>query len=115
MGEFGNTKDLMTRYSEFSSYHPLGNRNNNLWAITALPISQDLMLKSVSLTHGFVCHAHISRCPATKSTGQVIGFLHGGLGWVIRKLCGDACCPSGEGVHAAGTVKAVGASMIQKI
>lgn len=73
------------------------------------------MLKSTSLTHRFVCHAHISRCPATKSTGQVIGFLHGGLGWVIGKLCGDACGPGGEGVHAAGTVKAIGASMIQKI
>lgn len=100
----------MTKYSEFIAYLPTGNRNNDLCAITALPISQNLMLKSASLTHRFVCHAHISRCPATKSTGQVIGFLHRGLGWVIWKLCGNACCPSGEGVHTAGTVKAVGAS-----
>lgn len=103
----------MTKYSEFSTYHPTDNRNN-VWAVTALLISQKLMLKSTSLTHRFVCHAHISGCPATKSTGQVIGFLHGGLGWVIWKLCGDACCPGGEGVHAARTVKAVGTSMIQK-
>lgn len=114
MGESEYAEDWMTKYYEFSSYCPTGNRNNNLWAIIALLISQNLMLKSTSLTHRFVCHAHISRCPATKSTSQIIGFLHGSLGWVIWKLRGDACSPSGEGVHAARTVEAVGTSMIKK-
>lgn len=114
MWEFGNTEDLVAKYSEFLTYLPTSNRIHDLCAITTLLISQNLMLKSTSLTHRFICHAHISRRPATKSTGQIVGFLHGGLGWVIWKLCRDACCPSGEGVHAARTVKAVGTSGTQQ-
>ena len=104
----------MAKYSEFITYLPTSNRIHDLCAITTLLISQNLMLKSTSLTHRFICHAHISRRPATKSTGQIVGFLHGGLGWVIWKLCRDARCPSGEGVHTARTVKAVGTSRIQQ-
>ena len=106
-------RSLVAEYSEFITYLPRSNRIHDLCTTATLLISQNLMLKSTSLTHRFICHAHISRRPATKSTGQMVGFLHGGLGWVIWKLCGDACCPSGEGVHTARTVKAVGTSKIQ--
>lgn len=105
MWKYGNTEELLAPIA------PTGYRNNNLWAIIALSIAQNFMLKSTSLTYRFVCHAHISRRPATKSACQVIGFLHGGLGWVIWKLCGDACGPGREGVHAARTVKAIGTSV----
>lgn len=80
--------------------------------MTAPTVVHDLMY--TALTDRFVCHAHISRCPSTKSTGQVIGFLHGGFGWVIGKLCGDACCTGRKGVHASRTVKAVGTSVTRQ-
>lgn len=107
-------RSLVAEYSEFITYLPTSNIIHDLCTTATLLISQNLMLKSTSLTHRFICHAHISRCPATKSTGQIVRFLHGGLGWVIWKLCGDACCPSGKGVHTARTVKAVGTSRIQQ-
>ena len=70
--------------------------------------------RSSTLTYRFVCHAHVSRSPSTKSTGQVVGFLHGSFGWVIWKLCGDAGGPGGKGVHAPRTVKAVGTSVTRQ-
>lgn len=77
--------------------------------ITALMAEQTP--RSSTLTYRFVCHAHVSRSPSTKSTGQVVGFLHGGFGWVIWKLCGDAGGPGRKSVHAPRTVKAVGTSV----
>lgn len=60
-----------------------------------------------SLTDRLVCHAHIPGSPAAKPTGQVICFLHGSLGWVIRERSRNASGPGGKGVHAAGAVKTV--------
>lgn len=79
--------------------------------LTHSPTDLSAMFKYTWLTYWFVCHAHISRSPSTKSTGQVVGFLHGGFGWVIWKLCGDACCPGGKSMHAPRAVKAVGTSV----
>lgn len=60
------------------------------------------------LTNRLVCHAHVPGSPAAEAAGQVIGFLHGGLGRVIGQRRRDAGGTRGEGVHAAGAVKAVG-------
>lgn len=69
----------------------------------------------LSLTDRLISHANIPGSPAAKSTGQVIGFLHGSLGWVIREWSRNAGGPGGKGVHAAGAVKAVSTPVRRKV
>lgn len=67
----------------------------------------DQILILLSLTNWFVSHSYISRSPATETTGQIIGLLHGRLGGVIGQWSWYVGGSGRQRVHATRAVETI--------